>query len=259
MLVVITSFDEKFNEGAERIKLESEFWEIPCKIIALSDKINDCSFICDISNKDFVYFLTNNMSVIKFYLPYFLSKGCFIANKEFFRNPKSKLEAQNIIKKIGVFIPKNFIFNQIKEHVIFKEKMSYPLFIKNKNHCMPITKIQNENNLISHFKNLKKPNEWYIEENMASQYRNLQKLYFTFGKITPRNIVQKIPRQITNALRDISKVLKLDSFSADFIIEESSRGYWCIDINPASAFFLCDKARKNFLEYVKRTIFLKNL
>ena len=73
-LFIITSFDEKFNDGAERIRFESESLGISCKIIIFS-KTNNPLSACDISDKDFVYFLTNKISVIKRCLSFLLSQS----------------------------------------------------------------------------------------------------------------------------------------------------------------------------------------
>jgi len=219
-LFIITSFDEKFNDGAERIRFESESLGISCKIIIFS-KTNNPLSACDISDKDFVYFLTNKISVIKRCLSFLLSKNCFIVNKKFIQNVESKLGVQNIIKKIGVPVPKNLSIEQIRRDRFLKEKTVYPAFIKNKQHCMPMTKIRNKSALYSFCDNLKRKNEWYIEECVGDQGCDLKKIYFTFGKITPRNVFQKKHIEIEKILRNISTALKLDAFSADFIFEKS--------------------------------------
>lgn len=257
MLIIITSAEEKFNDGAKKIKFESEFFGMPCKIFVFSpNKTKDKPLLYDISNEDFVYFLTNNIQVIKFFIPFLLSKKCFIVNKKFLQNLKSKLEMQEMIKKIGVLVPNNLPLNQIKGEIMLKGKVTYPAFIKNKCHCMPMIKIKNEDAFVSCFKKIKKPNEWYVEENVTDSYCSLQKFYFTFDKVASRgNITRKINKQIITALRDISKILKLDTFSADFIVKEYSKVFWCIDVNPASAFFNCNKARKNFIKLLGRTFF----
>lgn len=153
-------------------------------------------------------------------------------------------------------VPNNLSLSQIKGKIIPKDKITFPVLIKNKHHCVPVIKIKNENSFVYSFKKIKKPNEWYAEENVADKYCSLQKFYFTFNKISPPcNITQKTYRQTATAMRNISKILKLDAFSADFIINEHSKVFWCIDVNPASAFFNCNESRKNFIKLLSRTFF----
>lgn len=84
----------------------------------------------------------------------------------------------------------------------------------------------------------------------------MQKFYFTFTKVAPPcNIDQKTYKQISTVLNNISKVIKLDTFSADFIVNKYLKVFWCIDVNPASAFFNCDEARKNFIKLLGRNFF----
>lgn len=230
-LDILVSKQDKYYYSYIKLKDESR---IPTNIYYIEDLImknENVNF-----NNHVVYFLCNSSLVHKVINKY-KNINCYFINQKFFEKDYSKLEVQQLLKKKGICTPEIHIFDG-------KEKINYPIFCKENSHVGINFVAYSENTLVKFFSKFN-VSDFYCEEIIKGGKES--KLYFINGTVFDNSKSVRNNR-INELFEQLSKILNLESFSADIIsIEENDT---VIDINPNSGFYGSNIARENFIKYV---------
>ncbi len=169
-------------------------------------------------------------------------------NETLLLNNPLKFTMQQKVFADGVCIPKSsLIFKHIRT-----ETTRYPLFINSQKQADIVIYAQNNDEFRGKMASIKNISGYYIEEAIIEKGMVLKKFYYINGTMVEMNSVSmsEIPKWLNKVLTTISQSLHLEVFSVDIFVNWSSEKYYCIDINPASAFFNSDTARKEFVKNI---------
>lgn len=237
MLHILFSKDEKFYDGASLITLE-------CLAKGLPTIMSDISnfSIEDYSSSDQVFFLTNKKQVSGLAAE-LIDRNVFVFNAKFLSKERTKLIIQKCAADAGISTP-NIL--GVKKDVLSSPK--FPIYFKFNNHAQKTYMVETLADLEMFISNYNSQDDWYIEEAVDGPGRRLMKFYWVKGSCFCRDNEKTFRQDVKKAMENIAISFSLDVFSADFII--SHNFYWCLDINPAPAFFNSSAARENFVKAV---------
>lgn len=232
MLIIFYEDFTKVKNIIAKLKNESI---APVQEINIFDYLNNPDNF-KINSNDVAYFLFNS-ALSTLLLDKLKSSRCTVLNKEFFLLSLDKEKVQRLLLSNNINVPKVVDFNRITNQ---------KLILKAKNHTLPVHIFERKDELNAFFidKNIY---DYYVEEFIDSNIE--YKIYFVNGKMffydNIKPILQESLNQSTN---QISKILKLDIFSADVLFKDGK--FFIIDINPAAGLFMSKDARQKLLNFV---------
>lgn len=226
--IIIASKKGKYFKQIDKLINESL---IEAKSYYIEDLlISDIKFNSD----DLLYFMCSNYSLIKSYL---LTRiiDAEIINKTFLLKEKTKKDVQLILSEKSINTPK--LLNDINDKFFY---------LKENNHEGLSKKIKGEElNDFSHI-------DYYLEEYI--DYKIELKLYYVYGQIFNKKEIEHNIKLI-NICNNISRILSLDVFSVDILIDDLN--YYVIDVNYSPGFYLSDIGRKSLLISARDIIKMK--
>lgn len=169
-------------------------------------------------------------------------------NEDFLRGERSKFFVQKTLKGAGVLVPEHAKVYDLKSLRSACLVLKFPIWLKNIEHVHDVFNGKNEADIVKFWLAVDKSHKWYLEEGVEGGIKVLEKYYCVFGKYFNMHD-KELAVDIVNILNLISKILKLNVFSVDFIFDGIN--YYCIDVNPAPALFRSAIARKHFVDTLK--------
>lgn len=245
MFYIIISTKERFEGAVKLIVDDCRQADITTRVISI-EKLT-AKEITSISSRNKIFFLTNERGVTEL-IKNLSDKGAYVINNDFLKGNRSKFYVQKTIKDVGVLVPKHVTIHDVKTLKNACSILKFPLFLKSVEHVHKIFNGKNETEIINFWQTTNKSLGWYLEESIEGENTVLEKYYCVSDKFFNMNGT-KIAASVTGTLNLISNTLKLEAFSAEFIFDGNS--YYCIDINPAPAFFRSAIAREYFVRSLK--------
>lgn len=230
-LDILVSKQDKYYYSYIKLKDESK---IPTNVYYIEDLFMDNEAVN--LNNHVVYFLCNSSLVHKVINKY-KNINCYFINQKFFEKEYSKLDVQQLLRKNSIYTPEIHTFDG-------KEKINYPIFCKENSHAGINLVAYSENTLVKFFSKFD-ISDFYCEEIIKDGKES--KLYYVNESIYDNSKIIK-NKGMNELFKNISKILKLESFSADIICTEKENVV--LDINPNSGFYGSNIARKNFIKYI---------
>lgn len=204
------------------------------KIIYVEDIINNFNKF-QFSQKDVFYFLSQNKLNKKaiVLLEQFSYK---ILNINALKKNFNKYEIQKQLADAKICVPKLFDLNSITKHDL-------PIFCKSKNHSEFIAEFYTINT-IKIFANKFNIQDYYFEQSIKYEY--IEKIYYVNNTVCfcdDSKIIQneKNCKKLQKTLKNVSKMLNFDIFSAEFFI--SKNNIILFDVNPSTGLFGSKYAR----------------
>lgn len=243
MNYIVFSENEGFREGAEKIKKEALLHGKPCEIIEIGNIAKDGT----LGQGVLVYFLTNSGSVLEG-VRFFKKEGSEIVNERALLGDVSKFSLQEKLRSHNIHVPRSALIGNRQK---LPEELQYPIFVKSQRQASIVICVENKEDLEKQPKEIPNLNEYYFEQAIGEGFL-LQKFYYIEGKSLSIESIYKdaVPEWLCLILKEISQVLDLEVFSADIFIDWATKNYYCIDINPASSFFMSDDARLEFVRSI---------
>lgn len=233
MLIIFYEDFTKVKNIIAKLKQESAS---PVQEINILDFLNSPENF-KISSDNVAYFLFNStLSALLF--DKLDSSRCTILNKDFFLLNLDKKKVQELLLNNNINVPKIIDFNKTTNQ---------KLILKSKNHTLPVHIFESHKELDNFLINYN-ANDYYAEEFIDSDTE--YKIYYVNGKMFFYDNTKPIcDKQLNNSFNQISKMLKLDIFSADILFKDNK--FFIIDINPAAGLFMSKSARQELLNFVK--------
>lgn len=228
--IIFLSREEEYLGSAIKIKNNTK---MNVEILYIEDYMKKNKKESYIENS-IVYFLCNS-NLIKELIKKINSLNCYIFNKSFFENNYTKLEIQKILINNGIHVPSIIESKDIS-------KIKYPVFCKEDKHAGIIFQAFTCNTIEAIFEKFGK-NIFYLEESLNGQQEI--KYYYVKGRVFCKEN-SNIPDAILENCEKIARILLLEVFSIDIIINENS--YTIIDVNPSAGFYLLDDARNTLIK-----------
>ncbi len=241
MFCIIISHKENFANATELILSLCSANKMDARISYLNE------FDSTLSTYDDIIFYLTNDDLAGEHCQIHLARGAKVINKEFLLGNKTKLYLQQKARRAGVSVPNSITLESFKNLSEITKKIDFPFYIKSMRHVHDIFRIKNKNELLKIEGSLDKSLNFYIEEAVDGCGRNLEKYYWINDKTFSRN-GNAYRADIVLALEKIADALNFEIFSADFMV--GNNDYFCIDINPAPAFFGSSDAREAFVDFV---------
>jgi hypothetical protein len=243
MNCILFSRYEGFEEGAKRICAEAILQRKSCTVIEIRDLVDSIKRQALVAAGSHIYFLTND-KFIPFYSEFLKSLGVEIINERFLSGDASKFILQEKLRLSGIVVPKSlWIPEQSMTDSI--NTLRFPIFIKSQKQADFVKYVEGIDELKKQIKIVPCIGELYFEEAVESEAMELKKFYCVKGSTVVDS--EGIPEWLDTVFRHISQSLGLQVFSADMFIDWSKKEYYCIDVNPASAFFNSNEARTIFV------------
>lgn len=232
MLYIFISHYDDCSKNVEKIK-ETDKKNI--KKIYLEDYF---AGPFELEEADRVYFLTNTVLALQFIERF--GKNNYIINRSYYTRNFNKFETQKLLKDNGLSVPNVLEF----EHI---NKKSFPIMCKSKKHADFVIAVHTLGALNDIFSKYNK-NDFYLEQMIDTNeeikiYFVKDEIYFYDGY---KN--KKISKEISELCRRISKVLSLEVFSVDVLVNNEK--LFVIDVNPAAGLYNSVFARKKLVEWV---------
>ena len=236
-VIIVLSTEENFYGSA--IKIQEELVDfVDVEIVNIED-IYDNYEIC---SEDIIYFLCNGCLVSK-YIKKIKQKKCLIYNCEYLEKNYSKFEVQELLKRNNILIPK-IIYDDIYN-------VRLPIFCKENKHAGIVFQAFTVSTLKKFFSKFELK-DFYLEESINKVGAKEIKVYYVNGKLSYKDKIKIKDNKLKSICFDVSSVLSLNVFSADFIKQDNQ--YFLIDINPAAGFYLSSEARKNLVNGMKKEL-----
>ena len=243
MNYIVFSKDEAFRDGAEKIKSEALLHNKTCELIEIGD-VAENTLPQDIGS--LVYFLTNN-ALVGEKVNFFKKRGVRVVNEKALLGDVSKFFLQDTLRENRIHVPKSILTSGDGAR---PEELQYPMFIKSQYQASTVIKVENESELEKHMKNINNTGTYYFEQAVTEENFLLQKYYYIHGTGLSIDYKDAAPQWLCLILENMSRALNLEVFSADIFINWATKDYYCIDINPASSFFMSDGARSEFIKSI---------
>ena len=234
-LIIILSKNENFIKSALKIKEQSK---INTKILFIEDIVLE-----EINNEDIIYFLCNS-PLIPDLIKKIENLSCTIFNKKYFINNYSKYQIQLIMKNNDILVPNIIDYEML-------ESIKFPIFCKENKHVGILFKAYNIETLKKIFSNLNK-DEFYFEEDITLNKTKTTefKVYYVNNKCFYKDNEKVKNNELLKICKNISSLLGLDIFSADFIDDGNSN--YLIDVNSSAGFYLSNDARYELIKCIER-------
>ena len=247
--ILISKF-EGFREGAERIKEEAKNQKKDCEIIEIQNIVDKMSVEYINKQNSLIYFLTND-SCVKSCIRCLKKSGTKVIGKKLLSGDVSKFFLQEKIKGAKICTPKSIPL-PTDTKMSLHNKISFPLFLKSQEQVSTVDYMTNKFEFIKKLSTINNRDDFYLEEAIEDSGMILEKFYYINGSVF---IMKSIEAKFNNnwiqkILKRISLSLELEVFSTDIFVNWSTKKYFCIDINPAPAFFNSRNARVEFVNNV---------
>lgn len=247
MNYILFSKKEGFEDGAQKIKIESICKGKSCQVMEIQDLLR-----LKIENTHpLLYCLTNEISVLS-QVKILEERGFKIVNLKGISMGMLKFEAQQFMRLQGIKVPNSTKLLRESFLTNHKNNINHPLYIKSQKQADVVVYCKNYDESLANLTSLKIKDAYYIEEAVENINMTLNKFYYINGTVVnmKENNEYEIPTWIQKILANISEILNLEVFSADMFLDLKNKEYFCIDINPASAFFKSDKGREIFVDKI---------
>lgn len=236
---IILSKNKQFLEAAELIMAECDKHSIEANILTL-----DGQRIHELRRNDVVFFLTNDHQVNRL-TQELVNREVKILNNIYLLKGWTKLNVQLELKRVGIKTPK--IISTANEHNDIAASL-FPFFVKTDGHVGKVLRVANQEEFARAKTEFSKVGHWYAEEAVDGEGRELVKVYFVSGQSFTRDNEEPPGSKISNLMETISRIFGLDTFSADFFVENND--IFCFDVNPAPAHFGSSGARKALVDFL---------
>jgi hypothetical protein len=237
-VLILLSKNEDFLGSAVKIKDGLDYSNT--EILYIEDICNNPN----ISKDDIIYFLCNGECISKL-INKIKNTGCTIINANYFEKNYSKLTVQSLVGEGGVLVPKFIDYAEI-------ENVKFPVFCKENKHAGIVFKAFNILTIKNFFSKFNS-SDFYLEESLNDIGTYEMKIYYVDGEIAGKDGEVIInDSNILKICNNISKILELSVFSADFIKKDSN--YYLIDLNPAAGFYFSTISRNNLIYMIKELL-----
>lgn len=207
-------------------------------LIYIEDFISNNNNI-QIQNEDIILIMSNDSYISKFIETV---NNCIILNKKFLKYNYDKLKVQKILQENDISVPNILNLNEI-------ENKHFPIYCKSLKHTILSKKIENFTEL-NDFTLKNDSNNFYIEQNVLNGNLTEFKIYFVKDEIFYYDNIEETNKEtISKVMLEISKILSLDVFSMDVIMNEEI--YYVLDVNPMPGFYMSKNSRLALIEKFK--------
>lgn len=237
-LILFISKYNLFTGQVEKIIKDSKYNTIVLNIEGFVEKNKKLI----LNNHDVVYFICCNSPIIDKAI--LLIKGGYIINKSFLLSNYKKSDIQRKLNSNTLLIPKIYNVDDINN-------INFPIFCKENIHEGITIQIFNKISLKKFFEKFNK-NDFYLEESLINTidikaeefkiYYVNKNVYLKSDKISKNKELNELAIKISNILDN------MDIYSCDIICQNNL--YYIIDLNASAGFYLSDKSRQSFLDFV---------
>lgn len=251
---MIYIFVSRKHDYSEQVKRVLSLRNLPGKRIYIEDMLRSQDYFNEIMRElsesldhNVIYFLCNNLEIPRIIDSIKDSAHCI--NKKFYTRNWDKEQMFSVLQGFNTSLKIPFHYCEIVDII----ENDFPIYVKSIMHQGITFKAENRD-IIKGFSYGIEIDDYYFEENVASNKTKEIKIFYLNGTIMPAdsNIEDykeclKYNSELENSLRKIANYFKLDCCSFDVIFSKDAQ--YLIDVNSAPAYYSTMRGTELFAEY----------